>query len=237
VAAGRCRTRIIQEGVVPSLHVYYKNTHVKQYHKEGRALRTETTINNSYDFAVGRLLHNLPRLRAIGFGANRRVLEVEKVSHDCQVGADVFERMQQPAEVDGQHASALRFGDARVQALMSVLVMLSLQPEGVRNRQLRPLLAQSLGVAEEEITQGKMSYDLRRLRLHGIIARIEGTHRYRLTPAGMKSALFYSRLYLRVLRPGLSILHDPRQGLHPLNQTMRKLQRQLDDYYADKIAA
>jgi len=47
---GRCRTRMITEGVVPSLHVYYKNTHLKQYHKEGRALRTETTINNAYDF-------------------------------------------------------------------------------------------------------------------------------------------------------------------------------------------
>lgn len=43
VSAGRCRTRIINEGVIPSLHVYYKNTHLKQYHKEGRALRTETT--------------------------------------------------------------------------------------------------------------------------------------------------------------------------------------------------
>jgi len=57
---GRCRTRILTEGVTPSLHVYYKNTHLKQYHKEGRALRTETTINNAYDFGVGRRLHNLP---------------------------------------------------------------------------------------------------------------------------------------------------------------------------------
>jgi hypothetical protein len=89
VAAGRCRTRIIQQGVEPSFHVYYKNTHVKQYHKERRALRTETTINNTYDFQVGRLLKNLPRLRQIGFGANRRVLELETVSHDSQVGAKV----------------------------------------------------------------------------------------------------------------------------------------------------
>jgi hypothetical protein len=57
VAGGRCRTRIVTEGVIPSLHVYYKNTHLKQYHKTGRrgaGLRTETTINNSYDFGVGR---------------------------------------------------------------------------------------------------------------------------------------------------------------------------------------
>jgi len=66
---GRCRTRILTQGVVPSLHVYYKNTHLKQYHKEGRALRTETTINNAYDFGVGRRLKNLPALRQIGQAA------------------------------------------------------------------------------------------------------------------------------------------------------------------------
>ena len=35
VAGGRCRTRIVTQGVIPSLHVYYKNTHLKQYHKTG----------------------------------------------------------------------------------------------------------------------------------------------------------------------------------------------------------
>ena len=160
VAAGRCRTRIVSEGVIPSLHVYYKNTHLKQYHKVCRrggspvrqpplfpsassaGLRTETTINNSCDFGVGRLLVNLPKLRTIGFGANRRLLEVEKASHDCRVGAQAFEALQRPAQVESQRASALRFGDARVQALFGVLLLLCLQLEGFRHRQLRPLLAQ-----------------------------------------------------------------------------------------------
>src|SRR5438094_3530454 len=78
---GRCRTRIITEGVVPSLHVYYKNTHLKQYHKRcryGAALRTETTINNTYDFGVGRWVVNLPKLRRIGFAADRRRLAGEE---------------------------------------------------------------------------------------------------------------------------------------------------------------
>ena len=143
VAGGRCRTRIVTEGVIPSLHVYYKNTHLKQYHKTGRrgaGLRTETTINNTYDFGVGRLLGNLPKLREIGFAANRRMLEVEKASHDCRVGAKTFEMLQSPANVEDQRASALRFGDARVQALFAVLLLLCLQLEGFRNRQLRPLL-------------------------------------------------------------------------------------------------
>ncbi|MGH8586498.1 MAG: AcaB family transcriptional regulator [Gammaproteobacteria bacterium] len=41
---------MITEGVVPSLHVDYKSSRIKPYHKEGRALRTETTINNTRDF-------------------------------------------------------------------------------------------------------------------------------------------------------------------------------------------
>jgi hypothetical protein len=70
---GRFRTRVISDGVVPSLHVDYKSTRIKQYHKEGRALRTETTINNTRDFGIGKSLRNLPALRQIGFQANRRL--------------------------------------------------------------------------------------------------------------------------------------------------------------------
>ena len=196
------------EGVVPSLHVYYKNTHLKQYHKEGRGLRTETTINNTYDFAVGRRLKNIPALRQIGFAANRRVLQVEQLTHDCPIGAEAFDKLQIPAEVDGQHVSALPFGQERVQALLRVLVLFCLQPEGFRNRQLRPLLAQLLGLSQSQIRPGRMSYDLRRLRLHGLIERVPKSHRYRLTTSGLKTALFYSRAYDRLLRRGLSELYD-----------------------------
>jgi hypothetical protein len=104
---GKFRTRVITEGVIPSLHVDYKNTRIKQYHKEGRALRTETTINNPRDFGIGKLLKNLPALRQVGLQANRRLLDVQKVSHDCSIGEDAFDRVVHPTEVDGQRASAL----------------------------------------------------------------------------------------------------------------------------------
>lgn len=235
---GRCRTRIITEGVVPSLHVYYKNTHLKQYHKEGRALRTETTINNTYDFAVGRRLKNLPALRQIGFAANRRVLEVERLSHDCHLGADAFGALQQPTEVQGQRASALRFGDARVQALLAALVLFCLQPQGFTNKQLRPLLAQYLGLNPTDITAGRMSYDLRRLRLHGLIQRKEKSQRYELTPLGLKTALFYSRTYSRVIRPVLSLVSTPIPSPDSnLNRAFRHFQTELYHYFDQQKAA
>jgi len=235
---GRCRTRMITEGVVPSLHVYYKNTHLKQYHKEGRALRTETTINNAYDFGVGRRLKNLPALRQIGMAANRRVLEVERLTHDCHVGAQAFEKLQQPAEVDGHHVSALPFGQERVQALLAVLVLFCLQPEGFRHRQLRPLLAQWLRLPESDLSPGRMSYDLRRLRLHGLIERLPHTQRYRLTTFGLKTALFYSRTYQRLLRPGLSELHDPRSARSSaLSLAFTRCQSTIDAYVREKMVA
>ena len=201
-------------------------------------LTTADTINDTYDFGVGRRLKNLPALRQIGFAANRRVLEVERLSHDCHIGAAAFDQLQKPAEVDGQHASALPFGQERVQALLTVLVMFCLQPDGFRNRQLRPLLAQLLGLSEAQISAGRMSYDLRRLRLHGIIARIPQTQRYRLTTFGLKTALFYSRVYQRLLRPGLSQLLDPRtEDSAPLPAAFLKLQKIIDAHVTERIAA
>ena len=238
---GRCRTRVLTDGVIPSLHVYYKNTHLKQYHKTGKrgaALRTETTINNSYDFGVGRLIKNLPKLRQIGFAANRRVLEVEKVSHDNRLGAQRFETLQGPLRTaEGQRASGLRFGDRRVQALFGVLILMSLQIEGFRNRQLRPLLAQMLGLEEDQITQGKMSYDLRRLRLHGLIERIAKTHRYRLTGQGLAVVHFYHRTYAHLIRPALSAFAAPAPTTNsPEERSLQRFHCEIDRFIRSKAA-
>src|ERR1700758_3134475 len=215
---GRFRTRVITDGVVPSLHVDYKNTRIKQYHKEGRALRTDTTINNTRDFGIGKLLKNRPALRQVGFEANRRLLEVQRVSHDCAMGEDAFDKVVRPAEVEGQRASALRFGDQRVQALFAVLVVFSLRLRGFNNREMRVLLAQLLGLDPAHYPIGRMTYDLRRLRLHGIIERTPHSHRYQLTADGLRIALFFSRTYARLLRPKLAqIMPRP----EPIPSTLR----------------
>jgi hypothetical protein len=203
---GHFRTRIITDGVTPSLHVDYKHSRIKQYHKHGQALRTETTINDTRDFALGRRLHNLAALRQVGFNANRRLLEVQTISHDCAVGEADFQRHQRALEIDGQRASALRFADARVQALMQALLLFVLLPHGFCNRELREHLAPLLGLDPSQWRPGKMTYDLRRLRLHGLIERLPHSHRYRITEHGLRTAMFYSRVYNRILRPGVAML-------------------------------
>jgi hypothetical protein len=201
---GRFRTRVITEGVTPSLHVDYKHSKIKQYHKEGRALRTETTINDPRDFYIGKRLKNLPALREVGFAANRRLLDVQQLSHDCHVGAATFQQLQSPVTVAGQRAAAVRFGDETVQALFQALLVLSILSPGFKQKELKERLALLLGLDPSTITQGRMTYQLRRLRLHGLIERLPRKHRYHVTPFGLRIALFYTRTYVSVLRPGLS---------------------------------
>ena len=224
---GQFRTRVLSEGVVPSLHVQYKNAKVKQYHKEGQALRTETTINDTYDFAIGRALHNLPALREIGFAANRRLLRVEHLSHDCLIGEDHVEAVTQPVIVDRQRAAGLRFGDRRVHALMHTLCLFALHPTGFRQRDVRPPIAQLLGRQPDQYTSGQATYDLRRLRLHGLITRVRRTHQYRLTDRGARIAMLYVRIYARGIRPTASL---PVSGSAPGPRALDRLDAALTNF-------
>jgi len=183
---GLFRTRVLTHGVIPSLHVDYKNSRIKQYFKQVSGVsevgaRTETTINNTRDFYLGKRLCNLPALRQVGFQANRRLLQVEHLSHNCAVGEEAMHQLNRPVEVNGQRTSALRTTDLRVLALWHLLVWFRLLPCGFANRELREQLAVLTGQTPATITQGRMTYDLRRLRLHGMIERIPKTHCYRVS--------------------------------------------------------
>ena len=108
------------------------------------------------------------------------------------------------SEVNGQRTSALRTTDLRVLALWHILVWFRLLPCGFTNRDLREQLAVLIGQTPTTITQGSMTYDLRRLRLHGMIERIPNTHRYRVTPFGLRAALFFTRVHARLYRPAVA---------------------------------
>jgi hypothetical protein len=215
------------------LHVDYKHSRIKQYHKEGRALRTETTVNNTRDFQIGKRLKNLSALRLIGFQANRRLLHVQQISHNCLLGEDAFQQVNQPQIVSGQQVAALRFTDPRVQALFSALVAFRLLPQGFANLELRVLLAPLLGLAPDQLTPGQMTYHLRRLRLHGLIQRIPNTHRYQVTDFGWRVAFFFTRTYARLLRPGLAAI-VPQAPL--LNNRLQLRFDQLERALNDSIA-
>jgi len=206
---GRFRTRVITDGVTPSLHVDYKHTTIKAYHKEGRALRTETTINNTHDFEIGKRLVNLPALREIGFHANRRLLGVQRLDHDPIIGARDLHTLTDPVVTDkGTRVPGLRLGQQRSHALLAALLTFRLLPHGFANRDLRVITAQLRGIPPELVSAGQMTYDLRRLRTHGLIENIAHTHRYNVTDHGLHTAMFLTRIHERLLPTGLAHLSD-----------------------------
>lgn len=226
---GRFRTRVLTHGVIPSLHVDYEKGRIKQYHREGQAPRTETTINDTRDFGTGKSLRNLPALRQIGFQANQRLLDVQKIAQDCALGQDTLRKVTEPVQVEDQRAAGLRFAQHRVQALLTAILCHALQVCGFTNRQLRERLAPLLGMGLDDLTQVRMTYELRRLRLHDLIERIPKTHRYHLTRRGIATALLFTRTHARVLRPGMAqLIPQEWEGGTPLRRSFDHLMTDID---------
>ena len=96
---------------------------------------------------------------------------------------------------------------------------------GITNKSLRALMT---GLLHAPYTPGQMTYDLRRLRLTGLIRRIEHTNRYVLTPDGIKVAVFYTKLHNRLLRPLLAA--DQPQAPPELRAALRAIDQHISDY-------
>jgi hypothetical protein len=227
------KTRVITYGVAPSLHVEFKHSHVKQYFKEQRALRTETTINDPLDFQRTKALDTLPHLRAIGRQINAKLLEVERIADGAVPAPSFFERLQLPTlSPTGQRVSALRFGDPRAQALFGALCHFGHLPTGFRNGDLRPLVAALLGRNFASYSAGAMTYDLRRLRLHGVIRRVPRTLRYTLTADGIRAAFVYTTLYRRLRRPHTATRVPPPEFPSRLDTALRHLDTTLQELWS-----
>jgi hypothetical protein len=232
---GRFRTRVITRGVEPQLQAHYKHSKVKQYFKEGRALRTETTVNDPYDFGVGRLLsdESFEALRRIGDEVNERLLCSQLAACQCTPDSATLQRVVSPSIEDGLPAPALRFGDPRVMALLSCLCSFAHLFAGLTNRSLRALVA---GLVPG-YTARQMTYDLRRLRRKGLIRRVPRSQRYELTEQGRRLAVFLTKTYTRIVCPSLPEL-DPALPADitertPLARHWRAFERALDERIAD----
>lgn len=222
---GRFRTRIFGPGTDVKMDFTYKNSRVKQYLKEGRALRIETVINKPSDIGVLARLQHLPELIAKARGVNARLLTMERAGQSCAIGDDLFDRLHQPL-TEGQRTGAFRFGDRRAMALAGALCCVIHAVTGFTNKSLRGLVAGLLGT---DYSTNQMSYDLRRLRLHGLIEKIPHTNTYKLTPEGIRTVVFYTKLRNRLLAPLLDAGDQPPAPLE-LRRALNQIDRTLDTY-------
>jgi hypothetical protein len=223
-AGGTFKTAIDRHATAVTLNIFYKHSRIKQYMKDGRALRIETVVNDAYDFGCGRLLHNLDELQARARDCNRRLLHAERAGQGCVLANPVFERIAHPtADAEGRKAPAMRFGDFRVQALAGALAASLLAVTGITNRSLRALMTGLLGTP---YTMTQASYDLARLARNQLITRRPHANTYDLTPDGLKFAIFYTKVHDRVLAP-LFAAGQP-QAPPQLRAALRTIEQHID---------
>ncbi len=238
---GRFRTRVVTRGVDPTLCCYYKSSRLKPYFKEGRALRTETVISDTQDFGIGRRVcaQNWYALRAVGESANRCLCDAEAADAQPAPHVATFCPVTRPSTTeDGLYAPGLRFGEARVMALLGAWVGFCHLLAGFCNRQIVERV-RALGAAP--YTPRQATYDLRRLQRKGLMVKRARTHRYQLTSLGRRVAVLFTKTYGRVLAPGLSAL-DPRLpqdvgARRPLTLAWLSLERTLDHYIEAQLTA
>jgi hypothetical protein len=196
---GGFRTAIDRYCHMVTINVFYKNSRVKQYLKDGVALRIETVINSPDDLGCRRMLGNLPELQAKARAINDRLLHTEIAGQGTVLVSPVIERITRPTVTgDGRKAPALRFGDLRVQALAGATAAMLFTVTGITNRSLRALMT---GLLHRPYSMNQASYDLSRLARNGLIRRIPGRNRYTLTRDGLLFAHIYTKVYDHVLRP------------------------------------
>jgi len=225
---GTFKTKVVTRGTEVTINAFYRHSRIKQYLKDGRALRVETVINSPTDLRIGRRLHNLGELQDAARAINARLLETERAGQGCVLANPVFERIAHPTvDAAGRRATAMRFGDSRVQALAGALCQTTGAVTGITNRSLRALMTGLLGTP---YTMTQASYDLARLRRNGLITRRPHANTYDLTPDGLKFAIFYTKVHDRVLTP-LFAAGQP-QAPPQLRTALRDIEQLIDNMLA-----
>jgi hypothetical protein len=222
-AGGMFRTAIDRNCQGVTINAFWRHSRVKQYLKDGRALRVETVVNAPEDLGCARRLHHLPELQARARAINARLLETEKVGQGCVFDSPAFARISQPTLTeDGRRAPGLRFGDPRVMALAGALASTLNAVTGITNKSLRALMTGLLGTG---YSNNQASYDLARLARNGLIARIPHRNLYALTGDGLRFAIFYTKVHDRVLRPLMA--GDQPPAPPPLRDALRVIDREV----------
>jgi len=137
-------TKVVTRGTEVTINAFDTHSRIKEYLKEGRALRIETVINAPNDLGCQRRVINLPELKAKAAAANRRLLEVQRAGQGCAIETALFERISQPSVEEGHRTGALRFGDPCVMALTGALCVALTATVGFTNKSLRALVSQLL---------------------------------------------------------------------------------------------
>ncbi len=214
---------------------YWKRGWLKQYAKSWTFLRNELTSNNLRDFGLRKGVEYLGEVRAKFLGVLDRFAGVQAENLNVHGDFSLLTRIALPV-VHGQVRTAgIRVQDARMIRLLEVLLHAGVGLGGWTTRQLLEEIQQRFGLSPERYALNSLRYDLRKLRGHGLLERVEGHHRWRLTDKGQRVAVLFLLFHKRLCGPlaGSQFHHRPdeqhRPGASQLEAAYHKADRAIDE--------
>jgi hypothetical protein len=229
----RFQTRVLRQGAVSCLKVFYKKSFLKQYNKGGRVLRTEVCINDPGDFGVRKSLVHLSYLGTIAHHALTRFSKAQAVALSTALDRSTFERIIMPSETGGKRVAGIRFGAPGSMRVLEALGCAGLTFRAFSNADLRGVLVERLGAPADEITPGHIGYQLRKLRGKGLLRKVKGHNLYTLTDLGYRAAIYFTKLHQRLLTPAfntfdMTLAPPLRASGHPIDRALQSLNARFD---------
>jgi hypothetical protein len=179
-----------------------KENWIKMYDKHGCVLRIETVINCPYEFKIRRHgvrqgeevdgwfpmakgVANLPRYAEVAGAANRRYLEALAVVSNPGPAQETLRKAARPVRHKGRSYRGFNPALEDDVGLFAAALRGEHMIHGFRNRDLRDHLFPGSTTPEELRRRStRVSRLLKRLHVHGLVAKIPRSRRWRLTKTG-----------------------------------------------------
>jgi hypothetical protein len=179
-----------------------RGTSLKQYVKDRRMLRTETSCFRVKELSVAKGINNLPRLREVMAQSNERYQEAQQDVLASPIDRGQLERLAQASvSASGRRTPGLHLDDRRLLAVLAALTSFAYRIGlgSFRTRELLGAVQRALERPEYRLSQ--LRYDLGKLRSKGLVVRLPRSQRYELTAEGYRLAVLYQKLYHRLYAP------------------------------------
>jgi hypothetical protein len=205
----------------------FGGTSLKQYVKDHRLLRTETSCFQLRELSVPKDVKNLPKLREVLDRSNERYLEAQQDILASPLDRGQLERLAQASvSATGRRTPGLHLDDRRLLAVLEALTsFVHLIGQGCfRTGELLAEVQRALEQPGYRLSQ--LRYDLGKLRGKGLVVRLPRSQRYELTSEGYRLAVLYQKLYQRLYAPLTASTLEPVPGDNRVpNSRKRKLDR------------
>ena len=181
--------------------VYFKKSFLKQYHKCSCFLRNELVCNDLKDFKLKKSLDNLENVKNHFAGILDNFAEFQGHLYNINFSSDVFNQLSKPVLSGKVKVPGIKIENDRIIRLMEFLLRFASGFDLIRARNIYNIILKSYGIEEQDYTFNQLQYDLRKLKAHGIIEKINKTQCYRLTDFGKRVCILFTLFRKNIYGP------------------------------------